>query len=173
MRYAVLLRAVNLGGSSKVAMADLRALLADLGLDDVRTLLNSGNAVFDAEGTDPAELETRIGTALEAAYGKPIPCLVRTPAEVRAVLEQNPLADVATDGSRLLVHFLSATPDGDVTALDPHARAGDRIVYQWCPDGVRNAPNLAALLDKRLGVIATARNWNTVSKLAALLDQGR
>lgn len=174
-RYAALLRGVNVGGRTKIAMADLRAVLADLGLSDVRTLLNSGNAVFDSDA-DPAELEGRVEVALADRLGLVTRCLVRTGDDVRAALAAHPFDGVADDGSRMLAVFLSADPapsaaaEHDPVALDPdNIRVGPRVVYQWCPDGVSAAPLLVPFLEKRWRVTATARNWNTVSKLADLL----
>lgn len=175
-RYVVLLKGVNLGGRRKVPMADLRALLGRLGLTDVRTLLNSGNAIFGSESDDPAELEVLIAEGIEAEFGKSVPCLVRTGPEMRAVVEGNPLGDVATNGSRLMAHFLSATPDPalraahDPAEFDPTVGFGDRVIYQWCPDGLMAAPFIGAFVEKHLGVLVSARNWNTVTKLDAMLD---
>jgi hypothetical protein len=102
---------------------------------------------------------------------------VRTDAELRAVIDADPFAGVATNGSRYLALFLSAAPDAgrladdDPAALAPdHIRLGDRVIYQWCPDGFLAAPDVAGFVEKRLGVAATGRNWNTVTKLSALAD---
>ena len=88
-----------------------------------------------------------------------------------------PLGDVATDGSKLLGLFLSAPPapellaDHDPVSLAPDQVAlGDRVIYQWCPDGVLAAPPVAGFVEKHLGVVVTGRNWNTITKLRALLD---
>lgn len=175
-RYVALLRGINVGRAKRVAMADLRALLADLGYTDVRTVLQSGNAVLTGDEADHHEQAARIEAALLERTGVPARCLVRTAAELRDVVDGHPLAEVAVDGSRMLVHFLSAVPDPallaehDPVALDPeHTRLGPGVLYQWCPDGVLAAPPVGAVVEQHLGTFVTARNWNTVGKLAALL----
>lgn len=175
--YVVLLKGINVGRNKRVAMSDLRRLLTSLGFGDVATLLQSGNAVFTAEAADPAGLATRIETGVSAQLGLHVRCLVRTGPELRAVIGGHPLAEVATDGSTMMANFLSDIPDPELLkGFDPTALAperiflGDRVIYQWCPDGFRDAPPVAALVEKRLRVVVTARNWNTVTKLARMLD---
>lgn len=175
--YAALLRGVNVGKARKLAMDDLRALLEDLGCADVRTYLRSGNAVLRSPLDEPAELEERIEVALRERLGLPVRCLVRTGDEMRVVVAGNTLGDVATDGARMLALFLSAAPDPallvehDPRELDPDTvRLGDRVIYQWCPDGFMAAPAVGTFVERRLGVAVTARNWNTVTGLAALLE---
>lgn len=172
-RCALLVRGVNVGGK-KLVMAELRELLTGLGLAEVRTVLNSGNAVF-ATGSSPAELEPLLEAALAEQLGVRARCLVRLGAELRAVLDAHPFPELATNGSRMMALFTSADPSPEVLAahdprlLDPgHVVLGERVVYQWCPDGVLAAPDVSGLLVKRWGVGVTGRNWNTVEKLAAL-----
>ncbi|AEA24178.1 DUF1697 domain-containing protein [Pseudonocardia dioxanivorans] len=174
--YAVLLRGVNLGPKRKVPMARLRELLSGMGFDDVRTLLQSGNAVLRASATTPAALAEAIEQALEAEFGMRIGVVVRTGPELDAVIAAHPLADVADNGSRMMALFLSADPDPaalaafDPVELDPdRVRIGDRVVYQWCPDGVLKAPDIATPMARKWGVTVTGRNWNTVTKLAVML----
>jgi uncharacterized protein (DUF1697 family) len=172
--YVALIRGINVGGKKKLAMADLRELLSRQGYRDVRTHLNSGNAVFTAPGTDPAELAELIEQAMESELGLSVRCLVRSGAELRAVVAANPLAEHATEGSKLVAHFLSAAPDPTLlTAHDPCDLApetivfGDRVIYQWCPDGILAASPAGTFAEKYLGVTVTARNWNTVLALRA------
>lgn len=175
--YALLLRGINVGGRNVVAMADLRALLSGLGLDDVRTHLNSGNAVFTSPSAEPAALARRIEAAMAAELGKAVPCLILTAAEIRTVVEQNPLTKVATNGSRMMAHLLfepldqALLAEHDPVALSPTEIAiGDRVIYQWCPDGLLNAPGVGAFAEKLLKAKVTTRNWNTVTKLDTLLN---
>lgn len=158
-------------------MVDLRALLEGLGHTDVVTVLRSGNALFTAAGTHAHELERGIEEAIAAQLGLTVSCVVRSDEELRAVIAGNPLLERATDHSKLMAIFLSAAPDPElVAAHDPSAPApgdivlGDRVIYQWCPDGVLAAPGVGALAERHLGVKATARNWKTVTRLAARLD---
>jgi uncharacterized protein (DUF1697 family) len=177
-RFAVLLRGINVGANRRVAMADLRQLLSGLGFTDVRTLLQSGNAVFDAGRTQPPRLARRIEGAIRDEFGLDVACLIRTREEMRAVVDANPLGEVATDGSKLLVVFLSESPDpGRLAEHDPvglapdRIRLGDRVIFQWCPDGILGAPAVGGFAEKYLSVTTTGRNWNTVTKLLDLLDQ--
>ena len=177
-RHVVLLRGINVGRNQQIAMGDLRALLEGLGHTDVVTVLRSGNALFTpAPEASSDELERQIEAAIAARLGLTVSCMVRSEDELRAVIAANPLLPRATDLSRLMAIFLSAAPDpGSLAAHDPTAAApddialGDRVIYQWCPDGVLAAPAVAAFAERHLGVRATARNWKTVSRLAARLD---
>ncbi|HZN72832.1 MAG TPA: DUF1697 domain-containing protein [Micromonosporaceae bacterium] len=175
-RYAALLRGINVGGNKKIAMAELRRFLSDLGYTDVATHLQSGNAVFTSK-RKPDKLATEIEKGIEREFGMTVRCLVRTGPELRKALDGSPFRDVATNGSRMLVHFLSASPAPkllaahDPTQLAPDEIAiGDRVVYQWCPNGIQGAPPVSAFVEKNLKVFVTARNWNTVTKLCELLD---
>lgn len=175
-RYALLLRGVNVGGRRKLAMTDLRDQLTRLGYTDVTTLLQSGNAAFTGPASDPALVGPAIEAALRVSLGVATACVVRDAAQMAGVLEGNPLRDLVSDGSRAMVHFLAAVPDPAlVAAHDPavlapaHVAAGPGVVYQWCPDGLLAAPLVGPFLEKRWRVLVTSRNWNTVTKLAALL----
>ncbi|SES48878.1 DUF1697 domain-containing protein [Actinokineospora terrae] len=169
--YAALLRGVNVGGRSKLPMADLRAVLTGLGYADVRTLLQSGNAVLRTDA-DAADVEQAVERALLAEVGLTTRCLVRTGDELRAVLAGNPFTE-ADNGSKMVAAFVSSVPDSpgfDPVTLDPErVRVGDRVIYQWCPDGISNAPLVVPVVEKKWGVVVTARNFNTVTKLADLL----
>jgi uncharacterized protein (DUF1697 family) len=174
-RFAALIRGINVGGKKKIAMADLRDLLSTLGYTDVATLLQSGNAVFSAPRGRPDRLAKQIEDAIRAELGLDVRCLVRTAAELRAVVDADPFTGVASDGSRYLALFLSAAPDKgrlaehDPTTLAPdHIRLGERVIYHWCPDGFLAAPDVSGFVEKRLGLTVTGRNWNTVTKLSAL-----
>ena len=175
-RYVALLRGINVGRNKRLAMADLRRLLDGLGYTEVRTLLQSGNAVFTTAASKPEKLARQIEQAVEDELGLDVKCLVRTGDDLRAVIDGNPLGGMATDGAKLLALFLSETPDATLlTAHDPTQLApteiqlGDGVIYQWCPDGVLAAPPVSSFAEKHLEVTVTGRNWNTVTKLAALL----
>jgi uncharacterized protein (DUF1697 family) len=175
-RYAALLRGVNVGKGNRVPMAELRALLEALGCTRVRTLLNSGNAVFASPGRSAPTLATRIRAALAERVGVDVPVMVKSADEVAAIFAGNSLAAVATDPSRLLVAFAASAPDlAGLAAIRPLVRAPERFVigphaaYLWCPHGSLESKAGAALLGKP-GRAVTTRNWATVGKLLALLD---
>ena len=176
MRYVALLRAVNLPGHNQVAMADLRAWLEDLGFSDPRTLLQSGNLVFEGKAQPPGRLEA----ALEADARKRLkidtPFVVRTGDDLARVVSRNPFPkEAASDPGHLLVLFAKANlAAANVNALEAaivgreRIRGDGRHLYVVYPDGVGRSKLTGALIDRKLGVAATGRNWNTVRKLKEL-----
>jgi uncharacterized protein (DUF1697 family) len=175
--HVALLRAVNVGGRNRIAMARLRELLEGLGYGAVRTHLQSGNALFTAAGT-PAHVAHEIEGALAEEIGLTAKVLVRTRAELERVVAANPLLDIAGDPARLLVTFLSQAPDrGAVSELAPADfepdtfALGEREIYAWYPQGVHATRLSNAFWERHLGVVATARNWNTVTRLLELMDE--
>jgi len=173
-RYVALLRGINLGPNKRIAMADLRSLLDELGYEDPRTLLQSGNVVLTTDSPADAvaaELEEQIATRL----GVETRVVVRTRDELAGVVARDPLGDVADDPKRYQVSFLSAEPDparvrelADVDVAPERFAISGREVYAWHPDGLQRSPLARLLSEDRLGVTATARNWNTVVALLEL-----
>lgn len=177
--YVALLRGINVGGNTKVPMQTLRELLAGLGCTDVRTHLQSGNAVFGHPRADPAELATALEARITEELGLTIRCLVRDGADLRRVVELNPFDMDGINPSRFLVTFLSGPPEPErLTRIDAAAYAPEEFrladpkapteIYLHLPDGVHKSRLAPLFTDKKLGVTATARNWNTVLKLAAM-----
>jgi uncharacterized protein (DUF1697 family) len=171
-RCVVLLRGVNVGGTGRLAMADLRAVLRDVGAQDVTTYLQSGNAVVEHDA-DPAALERAVATAL-ADRGLPVPVMVRTGQELARVVEASPWSDL--DPKHFHVAFLSGDPDpAKVAAIDHDALlpervvVGERVLYLDYALGAGRSKGLDRL---RLGVDATARNWRTVRALHDLTTAG-
>lgn len=171
-----LLRAVNLAGRNKIGMADLRALLATLGMQDVRTLLQSGNVVFRSDVHTPTQLERLLENAAATRLGVETDFFVRTAADWKTVIAGNPFPKEADrDPGHLLVVFLKEAPDPeDVRALQRAitgrevVRAKGRHAYIVYPDGVGRSRLTSALMERKLGTRGTARNWNTVLKVGAL-----
>jgi uncharacterized protein (DUF1697 family) len=162
-RFVVLLRGVNVGRAKRVPMAELRDVLDGLGFTDVRTVLNSGNAVVT--GPD-GEHATRIEVALAERFGFEVRVVVLTAGQLREIVAAHPFVDVAVDGSRMMAHVLDAPPQQPPAAADPeHARLVGQVVYQWCPDGLLAAPPVAVAAP----TLVTTRNWNTITRLHALL----
>ena len=171
-----LLRAVNVGGI-KVSMADLRTLIIDLGFEEVRTLLNSGNAVFRSKSTAGADLEKLLETEFTKRVGRPTEFFVRTAKEWHSVIARNPMnLEARRDPGHLLVVVLKRAPTNqEVDALraaivGPEIVAADRNhAYIYYPAGVGQSKLTAKLIEKKLGTPGTGRNWNTVLKLAAMV----
>ena len=174
--HIALLRGVNVGGRKAVAMADLRALAAGLGLTEPRTLLQSGNLVFGAEGRAGPELETSLETELQARLGLESSVMVRGVAEWSAAIAANPFAaKAAADPGHLLLMALKAPPaSGALAALRAAIKGPERVELEgrhaWLvyPDGVGDSRLTNVVIERRLGVRGTARNWNTALKLQAL-----
>ena len=171
-----LLRAVNVGGI-KVSMADLKALSVDLGLEDVRTLLNSGNVVFRGKTTG-TDLEELLEAEFAKRAGRPTEFFVRTAEEWKSIIDQNPMTDQARrDPGHLLVVVLKRAPSNQEVESLRAAIVGPEIVqadgkqaYIYYPAGVGQSKLTAKLIEKHLGSPGTGRNWNTVLKLAAMVS---
>lgn len=176
MIHVALLRAVNVGGRGSLKMTDLRAVAAGLGFTAVQTLLQSGNLVFEAKGKKAAALEQALRAALKKHHGIETDFLVRSARELDAVIATNPFPDEAKSApAKLLVMFLQDQVGAkDVQALrDAHKgpesiRHEGRELYIVYPDGIGRSKLTGSLIEKKLGIRGTGRNWNTVTKLANL-----
>jgi uncharacterized protein (DUF1697 family) len=160
--HVALLRGINVGGHRLVSMAELREKLEEAGFADVKTLLQSGNVVFT---TKRGNLEP----ALTKLTGTDV--IVRTAAEWRKVMAANPFPEeAANDPARLLVMFLDRKP-GPLFAWPgiETMRAAGRELFLYYPEGAGRSKLTGALIEKKLGVRGTARNWNTVLRIANAL----
>jgi uncharacterized protein (DUF1697 family) len=173
----VFLRGINLGKARRVKMAALRELLAEGGHENVRTLLQSGNVVLRSRKA-PDTLARALSREISGGLGVETQVVVRTRDELADVVENDPLAGIADDPKRHTVYFLSGEPDADAVRTlaeadhSPEAFAArGRELYTWHPEGIQRSPLVRKIDEKRLGVAATARNWNTVTKLLALADE--
>ena len=177
-RYIALLRGVNVGRAKRIAMADLRKLIADLGYRDVRSVLNSGNVVFSGPDKPLDTVAAEVEEALVLKLGVAARALVLGCEELDAIIAGNPLLDKADDHSRLLTFILSGAHSREAIAAlceqdwAPGAAAlGERAAYVWCPGGILDSA-AAAALGKQLGDATTSRNWSTLLKLHALCADG-
>lgn len=174
--YVALLRGVNAGRAKRIAMADLRKVIADLGFSNVRTLLNSGNAVFMGPQAPHKQIRRMIEEALVMKLGVPSRVTVLDSDELAQVVRQNTLVDEVSDPTRLLALFLTRPRDHDAVApllgqdWGREALAlGQRAAYVWCPSGVLQC-RAAAAVGTELGDATTSRTWSTVLKLLALCE---
>ena len=171
--YAALLRAVNVGGTGKVAMADLRKAVEGIGYKNVRTLLQSGNLIFETHAKSP---EKALEAAFEKAFGFKTDIHVRDGAELAEVIARNPFPKEAkSDPARLHVLFMRKAPTAEnFKALDAAIKGPERVrgdgrhAYLHYPDGAGASKLTSAVIARHLGTPGTARNWNTVTKLAAM-----
>ena len=159
-----LIRGINVGKNNRVRMADLRAALEKAGYEDVRTYVQSGNVVLRSAGK--AE---RVAADVAAATGLDVDVMVRTAAHLAKVVKGNPYPQVQ-DGKTLHVAFLEGgrpeLPGGDFAPEDFTVEHGE--LYVWLPEGMRDSKLVKALSERKLGVRATWRNWNTVLALHEL-----
>jgi uncharacterized protein (DUF1697 family) len=174
--YAALLRAVNVGGNNLIKMADLRDLLAGLGLESVRTLLQSGNAVFDARSKDRSQLAEKISDAIHQEHGHRPDVILRTATELRRALDQVPF-DASAEPSLVHINFLAATADAE-GARQVSAWEGPETVvvkgsevYIHYPEGSGRSKLNRLPMEKMLGTRGTARNLNTVRKLLEMMEE--
>ncbi|MCX4528729.1 MULTISPECIES: DUF1697 domain-containing protein [unclassified Streptomyces] len=180
-KFAALLRGINVGGSKKVPMADLRQVLEGLGHGDVQTYLQSGNAVFSTTEAepDPVTLARELEAAIEARFGFKVACLVVDGAYLRAVAAACPFPAAELEGKQLHATFLSEQPGEERFAgidgpsyLPEEYRIGDRVLYLYAPNGMGRSKLGEVLARPALlkGIDATTRNWNTVVKLVELTE---
>lgn len=177
-QFIALLRGINVGKAKRLPMADLRALLAGLGYEDVRTLLNSGNAVFRAAaGPTPAQHAQAIAAAISAQLGLEVPVVVKSAPQLAAAVAGNSLAEQASvHHAQLLVLFsqdrsvLSDLLDAvrPLVVAPEQLWLGSDAAYLHCARGILESKAGEALLSKP-GKAVTSRNWATVLKLQALL----
>ena len=177
-KHIALLRAVNVGGTGRVPMAELKAMFARLGFDNAKTLLQSGNVVFDGGKHKPADLETLLERETEKKFKHRPDYVVRTSAEWKTLVAANPFVrEAKADPGRLVVLPFKKKPTGDIEALRAAIKGRETVellgreLYAYYPDGQGTSKLTGTLIEKHLGARGTARNWNTVLKLAALCEE--
>lgn len=177
--YIGLLRAINLGSHNKVSMADLKALLADLGMKNPRSLLQSGNLVFDSTARPTAPLEKLLETSAARKLGLQTHFFVRTGTEWQQAIANNPFPKQAKldPGHTVLMCLRNAPPPVAVKALQDAIKGREvvkikgRHAYFLYPDGIGHSKLTMTLIERKLGTTGTARNWNTVLKLGTLTEK--
>jgi uncharacterized protein (DUF1697 family) len=174
-RHVLMLRGINLGPRRRIPMAELRALLADAGHEQVTTYLQSGNVVLSSNAAS-SELEVSVAALIADRFGFEVPVVGRGAHELAAVLERDPLGEVADDPKRYQVSFLAEPiPDPVRAQLEAVRDGAERLafdrreIYAWHPHGIARSKLWNALAGPGLGVTATARNWSTVNALARLV----
>lgn len=171
-----LLRAINVAGHQKIAMADLRVLFEDLGFDDVRSVLQTGNVIFSAKFSSTSALERHLEAESEKRLGLGTDFFVRSVKQWSQVIADNPFpAEAERAPSHLLVQFLKKSPAaGGVEALQAAIRGPEIVrlvgkqLYVVFPDGIGDSKLTTKIVERNLGVVGTGRNWNTVLKIGKL-----
>jgi uncharacterized protein (DUF1697 family) len=169
-----MLRGINVGSHRRIAMADLRVALAAAGYPGATTYLQSGNVLLRSDAS-PEQVAGTVEQAIRSHFSLEVPVLVRTREQLAALLAHDPLAHVATDPRRYQVTFLMAplepaTEQALRDFLTPVEQIAftDREVFAWHPDGIHQSRLATALASPRLGQVATARNWATLTQLLKL-----
>jgi uncharacterized protein (DUF1697 family) len=167
-KYIALLRAVNVGGTGKLSMADLKQMCCDAGFENVQTYIASGNVVFDSKDSR-AKVKSTLEKRLHEYAGKPVGVVLRTGAEMKAVLEANPFPKAAPNYNS--VFFLDEKPSKDALekasgVANEEMRLGRKEIYVHYPMGMGRSK-----LRIPVAKAATARNMNTVAKLAEMASK--
>jgi uncharacterized protein (DUF1697 family) len=176
--FIALFRGINVGGHKKVKMDVLKKLHESLGFRDVRTYVQSGNVVFKSESADPAGIARRIESEFERAHGFPAKVILRTSGELREVVRKNPLQSQEGKEAKFLhVVFLAGRPENAATKEflnnyhgPEELNAVGKELYIYYTNGAGRSKLTNALIEKKLKVPGTARNWNTVTKLLELAE---
>jgi len=174
--YIALLRAINVGGRNLIAMSDLRSLAESLGLKNPKTLLQSGNLIFESRRKATASFERLLESQTRKQLNAEVDYCVRTSDEWQAIVNANPFPKEAkSDPSHLVVMCLKGAADPDsVKRLQAEikgrelVRAAGTQLYITYPDSIGTSKLTGAVIERKLGIRGTARNWNTVLKLSAL-----
>src|SRR5215218_7256138 len=169
--YIALLRGINVGGTNVLPMKDLVSLLENIGSQNVKTHIQSGNAVFQSEEENASLLSNKIRATIKKSYGFEPQVLLLEPEEIERAVESNPFPEAESEPKTLHVHFLASMPKNpDLDALKSIESERERFVlkdgvlYLHAPDGIGRS-KLAANAEKLLGVPVTSRNWRTVRKI--------
>ncbi len=176
-RLIVLLRGVNLASRNRISMPELRKALEEEGFEDVNTYVQSGNVVLSTT-LSATRVKSDVARLLADRFGLDIAVVVRTRAQLAAVVKCNPFGKVAKNPKLYQVTFLERAPTAElVRKLEAVAARKEQVahigreLYAWHPDGVARSKLAALMAGKGLGVTATARNWRTVTKLLEMAEQ--
>ena len=170
-----LLRGINVGGKNRLPMKELAAMFVDLGCDDVRTYIQSGNVLFRTSPTLGKDISSLISSSIFSRFGYRVPVVTRTAQDLQDIVQANPFLEAGAETDKLHVVFLAGLPDGaHVESLDPNRSPSDefavlgREIYLCCPNGLARSKLTNNYFDSRLSTTSTMRNWRTVLKLLEL-----
>ena len=177
--FVSLFRGINVGGHNTVRMDELKELYASLGFKDVVTYIQSGNVIFTSDEADVAQLPGQIEDGFAQKFGFHAKVMVRTSAELQAIIESNPFQSQPMKESKwVVVMFLEARPDSGALKDLQETYAGPeelyligQEVYIYYPDGIGRSKLTNTFLEKKLKTAGTARNWNTILQLQKLIQR--
>ena len=177
-RYVAHLRSVNIGGYGRMAMNDLRGTFGSLGYDDVVTYIQSGNVLFSTSSRSEDAIVEAIENRIAHDFGDSPAVLLRTVTDLRRIGSKSPFAKKGADPARHHVTFLDEAPSKaalQALQLPPSGKdelvVDGREVYVNTPDGYAGTKYTGTFIERRLGVVSTTRNWNTVTKLCELASR--
>lgn len=177
MIYISILRGINVSGQKRIKMVDLKALYEAQGFEGVSTYIQSGNVIFESTETDKKKIRKILERAIEEKYKFHVPVDLRTSKELKRVVENCPYEEVKVEenGTKVLVTFLkSAPPNQKQDLLLGYVKSPERLsiqgseVYLYCPNGYGKSKLSNTLIESKLGMSATTRNWKSVKKLYEL-----
>ena len=177
--YISILRGINVSGQKLIRMEALREMYEKLGFKNVRSYVQSGNVLFDHKSTDKGKLAASISSAIKKTFGFDVPVIVLTAPDLKKIIAGNPFAgDKGKDPAFLHITFLAEAPKAyDRSAMDSKKQAGeeihyaDRAIYLYCPRGYGNSKLSNNLVESRLKVTATTRNWKTSNELLRMAEE--
>lgn len=171
MTYIAILRGINVSGSKKLPMAELRTLLSGLGFSKVQTYIQSGNVVFKSSEKDQIKLGNQIAEAIKKQYDYVVPVLVKTIAEWKTAIANNPFTE--EDISKQAITFLADKPEVttfEIDSKDDRFQIIHSEVYLYCPNGFGRSKLTNNLFERKLKTQATTRNYKTIYKLLDLAE---
>ncbi len=176
--FVSLFRGINVGGHHKIQMNELKELHESLGLKDVLIYIQSGNVVFTSDDADSAQLQKQIEDGFEEKFGFHAEVLVRTSAELSAIIEKNPFQSQQDKEFKwIAVMFLATHPDNTAqeNLLKTYVGPEELFIigkelYIYYADGIGRSKLSHSFIEKKLKTVGTARNWNTILKLQELLQ---
>lgn len=176
MKYIAFLRGINVSGKNSIKMAALKAMFQTLGFNNVETYIQSGNVIFEFDACDTVSLEVKIKEEIDKTFGFHVETIVRTIEELINIISNNPLlveANIEID--KLHVTLLLNKPEEAIESLNLKKEENEKYIirgkeiYLYCPNGYGNTKLNNTILEKKLKVAATTRNWKTMNKLLEMM----
>ena len=174
-----MLRGINVSGQKKIRMADLKSMYESLGLKNVQTYLQSGNAIFDSDEQEDTKLKESIEAQIESTYGFSVPVLIRTGDDFHHLIESRSFVKERSENpARVMVTFLYERPDqsklNDLSVPENDTCdfvIADQEIFLYCPDGYGRSKLSNNFFEKKLDAVATTRNWKTVNALYEMASE--
>ena len=174
--YISILRGINVGGHRKIIMAELRKMYELLGFSQIKSYIQSGNVVFKTnQKMSSHELESLLEKSIKETFGHEVPVLIRTSEEWKMAIKTNPFFTKEANTDKLFITFLSQSPSTalkeELSSMDfspDQLKIIDKCVYLYCERKYHETKMTHSIIERKLKVKATARNWKTIMKISAL-----